>query len=319
MHVTSTNLTFRAGEHVLAGTFQSAAPDPAAPQPQAIAALLISGSGPVDRDSDARRLAIGVMAQVAERLAAAGVATLRYDKRGVGESEGDFHATGLHDNVDDARAALAALRAQPGVDASRVVVVGHSEGAIIATELAADDRGLAGVVLLAGSATTGEEVLREQAEAVSAGLPRPVQRLLRVLRRDVPTIQEKRFAQLRATTTDVARIQLVKVNARWMREFLDHDPAASLRRVEVPVLAVGGTKDIQSAPHHTERIGALVAGPVRVELVDGMSHLLRHEPGDPTVRTYKQQAAQPVLPEVLDLVADFCVEPAARVAPEDVA
>ena len=304
------SLTFTSGEHTLAGTFVPGAAGTAAPP--GTAALLVSGSGELDRDSNARQLAIGVMAQLADRLAAAGVASLRYDKRGVGESGGDYHATGLYDNVDDARAALAALRAQDGVAAERVVVVGHSEGAIIATELAATDDRLAGVVLVAGSATDGETVLREQAVAVAATLPRPVTWLLRLLRKDVVAMQDKRLAQLRASTGDAVRMQFVKVNARWMREFLDHDPAASLRAVTVPVLAVAGTKDLQTAPHHTSSIGGLVAGPVRVELVEGMSHLLRHEPGEPTVRTYKQQAKRPVLDEVLDLVADFCVDPVAH-------
>lgn len=305
--------TFTSAGHALAGTFQPA--DPSGPAPTGSAALLISGSGEVDRDSNARRLPLAVMREVAAALTAAGVASLRYDKRGVGQSEGHFHATGLHDNVADARAALAALRLQDGVDPDRVVVIGHSEGAIIATELAADDDRLAGVVLLAGSAATGEDVLREQAVAVTAGLPRPVAWLLRVLRKDVTTMQDKRFATFRATNEDVMRMQLVKVNARWMREFLDHDPTPSLRRIEVPVLAVGGTKDIQSAPHHTERIGELVAGPVTVELFEGMTHLLRHEPGEPTVRTYKQQTKRPVLPELLDLVASFCVQAATRPGP----
>lgn len=255
------------------------------------------------------------MREVAAALAAVGVASLRYDKRGVGASDGDFHTTGLHDNVTDAHAALAALRAQDGVDPDRVLVVGHSEGAIIATELAATDDHLAGVVLIAGSAAPGEAVLREQAAAVAAGLPRPVALLLRLLRQDIAATQEKRLAQLRATTDDAVRMQFVKVNARWMREFLDHDPTTSLQRVTAPVLAVAGSKDIQAAPHHTERIGELVAGPVTVEVIPDMSHLLRHEPGAPTVRTYKQQARQPVLPAVLELVATFCVDAVAPAVP----
>ena len=303
-------LTFTNGEHTLAGTFQPGAATGTAPP--GTAALLVSGSGPVDRNSDAKQLATAVMAQVAERLAAAGVSSLRYDKRGVGESTGDFHAAGLYDNIEDARAALAALRAQGGVDPDHVFVIGHSEGAIIATELAAADDRLAGVVLVAGSAATGEQVLREQAVAVAESLPRPVTWLLRLLRKDIATLQEKRLATLRASTGDVMRMQLVKVNARWMREFLDHDPSPSLEAIRVPVLAVAGTKDIQAAPHHTERIGELAAGLVTIELIQDMTHLLRHEPGPATVRTYKQQAKQPVLPDVLDLIATFCTTPAAH-------
>lgn len=140
------NISFPSGNLTLQGTLNVCDPSPGP------AALLISGSGPIDRDSNAKRLPIGVMGQLAAHLGANGVTSLRYDKRGVGESEGDYRSSGFYDNVDDAAAAIEALRARPEVDADRVVVIGHSEGALIASTLAADER-LAGVALLAGAAT----------------------------------------------------------------------------------------------------------------------------------------------------------------------
>lgn len=313
----ASTLTFESGRLSLVGSLRR--PDTSAAAADVAstgrAALLISGSGPIDRDSNSRKLEIDVMRQVAARLARSGVTSLRYDKRGVGASDGDFHAAGFHDNVDDARAALAALRAQPDVDPRGIVLVGHSEGANIAVELAADDDRLAGVVLLAGSSTTGEVVLREQAVAVGNTLPKPVRWLLKLLRQDVAATQDKRLAQLRATTRDTVRIQLVKVNAKWFREFLDHDPAESLAGIDAPVLVIAGTKDLQVAPHHAAHIGQLLGGVARVEVVEDMSHLLRHEPGPASVRSYRTQVKQPVLPELLDLVAAFCAQPTARRTP----
>lgn len=78
-----------------------------------------------------------------------------------GSSPGHWRTAGLHDSTDDARAALAVLRARPEVDPERVVVLGHSEGALHAGRLAADGD-LAGMVLLSASATPGEELLRWQ-------------------------------------------------------------------------------------------------------------------------------------------------------------
>ncbi|SEL02238.1 Serine aminopeptidase, S33 [Blastococcus sp. DSM 46786] len=95
--------------------------------------LLASGSGPIDRDSNHRRARFDV-------------ASLRYDKRGVGGSPGDWRAAGLHDNVDDLGAALDALRARPEVDPARVLLAGHSEGAILAAALAARGAPVAGLV-----------------------------------------------------------------------------------------------------------------------------------------------------------------------------
>ena len=80
---------------------------------------------------------------------------MRYDKRGVGASEGDFWTAGLSDNVDDAAAAVACLRSQPGVDPERVYVCGHSEGATISIRLAGAHEPIAGAILLAGVGRPG--------------------------------------------------------------------------------------------------------------------------------------------------------------------
>lgn len=269
------------------------------------AVLLISGSGPIDRDSNMKKLKIDVMRQIAQRLAAGGFASLRYDKRGVGASTGDFLATGFHDNVADAQAALDALRSRPGIDPGQVFVLGHSEGALIAAELAAANPDLAGAVLVAGAAQPGEAVLRWQAGQVAATLPRPVKLLMKLLRQDVARTQAKRLRQIKATDGDTARIQLVKLNARWFREFLVHDPAATLRHITVPVLAVTGAKDIQVDPLDVERIRELVDAPCTARIISDMTHLLRLEPGEPSVRTYKKQATREVDRGLTDLVVSW--------------
>lgn len=287
-------LSFPSGMLTLTGTFAATA-DPTQPA----AALLLSGSGPLDRNSNMKKLAIDVMGQVAVNLGHHGVASFRYDKRGVGASGGDYLSAGFHDNLADARSALDALRARPEIDADQVVVIGHSEGAMIAAELAAQDPTLAGVVLLAGTASNGEQLLRWQAETVSETLPRPVKLLLRVLRQDVLKTQQKRLDRIRATTTDTVRIQLVKLNAKWFREFMAHDPKPSLRAIRVPVLAITGAKDIQVDPADVARICELVPGECSGELIANLTHLLRTDDGPPSVRTYKKQAARRVAPEVL--------------------
>ena len=122
--MTSTPLTFASGSHTLAGTL--ATPGGIGPFP---AALLVSGSGPIDRDSNMKRARLDVMSQVTEHLAANGIASLRYDKRGIGGSDGDYKATGFLDNVADARAGLDALKEQANIDTGRLFVVGHSSPA----------------------------------------------------------------------------------------------------------------------------------------------------------------------------------------------
>lgn len=301
--MTTKTLRFTSAGETLVGTLTT--PDGEGPFPTA---LVLPGSGPVDRDSDAKQLPLGITREVSDALVAAGWATFRYDKRGVGESSGSFLATGLTDLVDDARTALAAVRAQPEVRADRVVLVGHSEGALVAAAVAAGVTDLAGVALLSASATPGEELLRWQAAQIAPTLPAPVRWLLRAFRTDLVRQVSKNHARLRATTTDVARLGGRRINARWHREFLAHDPRTDLARITVPVLAVTGAKDLQTPPADVDVVAATVAGPVRTLVVEDVSHILRTQPGAPTLASYRKDVRRPVDPRVLEAVAAWASE-----------
>ena len=293
----------------LVGTLQLPAGE--APHP---VALLLVGSGEVDRDSDHPKMRTGVTRQLAEALADVGIGSLRYDKRGVGASGGSYLETTFADARADATAALAALRRQPEADPDRVLVIGHSEGALHAASLAAAAPDLVGVCLLAGPAVTGEEALRWQAQHIVATLPSPVRALLRLLRQTPERAQGKLFARIRGTEQDVLRIQGRRINAGWMRGFLDHDPAQDLARVEVAVLAVTGELDLQVAPEDVERITALVTrAPVEAHRVPSVNHLLRHCDGTGSPTEYRGQlkAQQAIDARVLAMVTTWA---AARVA-----
>ena len=278
------------------------------------AALLIAGSGPLDRDGSTRRLPLAVSRTLAEALASINVASLRYDKRGVGASSGTFLAAGLNDNIADARSALAALSALPEVDPARIILIGHSEGAIIAAALATDQPTLAGVVLLAEAARRGDELLLWQAAHVAPTLPGPVRFLLRLTRTDLVTKVGRNHAKLRTTTTDVARLGLVRVNAKWLREFLDHDPRIDLAQIHSPVLAVTGGKDLQVPPDDLDTIRGLVPSAVTVCRPPHVTHLLRTEPGLPSLRTYRRQAHQPLATDVAEAVTDWIASLPTRAA-----
>lgn len=296
--MTESNISISSGKLTLQGTLNIRGETPGP------AALLISGSGPIDRDSNTKRLSINVMGQMAAGLASSGITSLRYDKRGVGKSDGDYLSTGFHDNIDDARAAIAALRARPEVDADRVVIIGHSEGALIASALAADEK-LAGVVLLAGAANNGKDILRWQARQVAPTLPKPVRLLMKLLRQDLVRTQMKRLERIEASTEDVIRIQFVKLNAKWFREFMSFEPGEALRRAAVPVLAITGTKDIQVDPADVALMEQAVPTAFTGHLVEDMTHLLRTEPGVASVRTYKKQARQPLDRRVIELLTEW--------------
>jgi fermentation-respiration switch protein FrsA (DUF1100 family) len=242
------------------------------------AVVFITGSGPQNRDEELfehRPFAV-----IADRLARAGVASLRADDRGVGASTGDFRAATSADFAADAEAAVRYLRTRPEVARDRVGLLGHSEGGLIAPMVAARTRDVAFLVLLAGPGLPGDSILLLQGAALAraAGLPdaavaqqasvqRPLFAAVRAardsadastrIRRAVDSIVTAQPEAARAG----ARAQLATASEQlatpWMRYFLTHDPAPVLRRVQVPVLALNGALDRQVPA--AENLGAIRA------------------------------------------------------------
>ena len=265
----------------LAGTLTL--PEGPGPHP---AVLLLHGSGRLDRDANTGRLRMELGPPLAAALAREGIATLRYDRRGVGATSGDWRAAGFTDNRSDGAAALRALTMRPGIRADAVGVVGHSEGAVHAMSLGGRPE-VAAVVLLAGFARTGEEALRRQAGMIARDLPAFARPALRAL-------AARMLVQIKATSTDVARVAGLPVNTRWLRELLDHDPRPDLANIRAPVLAITGGKDIQVDPADLDVIRGLVPGEVEVDRIPDLTHLLRRDPGRPSLRRYPRQLRCPV-------------------------
>jgi pimeloyl-ACP methyl ester carboxylesterase len=268
--------------------------------------LMIPGSGPVDRNENHRRLRINVFGELARSLAERGFDSVRYDKRGVGASQGDFWSAGLNDNASDVSSAIDFLRASEVVGRDKIFLLGHSEGAYLATMVAARTSGLAGVVLLAGGARAGEEELRWQGEQVARSLTGLNAFLIKLLRVDVVRAQAKQIERIKRSRRDAYRVQLVaKVNAKWMREFLAYDPGADLARIDAPILAVTGAKDIQVDPGNLEKMATLAKASFESHLVPDVTHILRPEPGPPRLSTYKKQVRKPVDQRVVDLILSW--------------
>lgn len=299
--MTEKEVTFLSAGYRLSGTLAL----PAGSGPFACV-VMITGSGPVDRNENHKRSPINVMGELAARLSENGLASLRYDKRGVGRSEGEFWATGFDDNVDDAAAALSFARAHEAMRPDQVFLLGHSEGAYIATRVAAGPFGAAGAVLLAGGARLAEEELRWQAEQVAATLTGINAWLVRLLGIDVAKSQRKQLEKIKQSEKAWYRTQLVaKVNAKWFREFLAYDPTDDLKSIRTPVLAISGSKDIQVDPGNLKRMAALVTSPLECHELPEVTHLLRNEPGPAGLSTYKKQLKRPMDPRVPELVIDW--------------
>lgn len=268
---------------------------------RASAALLLSGSGALDRDSNMPGQHLDVSSTLATALGSLGIASLRFDKRGVAASSGTFVSTGFDDETEDAAAALAALRNLDGVDPDRVGVIGHSVGATIAARLAAHNEGVAFAVLLGCAASTGADVMSWQTNAIAAALHGPSRLLGRQFRR----IQNRNVQRLTTSETDVIRIGRKDEPARWMREYRSYDPLGDLAAVRCPVLAITGGKDLQVNPADVARIAAAVGGPCTTRVPENLTHVLRSSTSKPSVARYPRLLQQPVDSDLVQTVTTW--------------
>lgn len=267
--------------------------------------LLVAGSGPTDRDgNNPLGVGAGTYKLLAEALDEAGIASLRYDKRAIGSSRLDDAST-LADltfdmYVDDA-AALADYLAGEGF--GRVVVAGHSEGALIALCAAQRTGSIAAVVSLAGTAYPIDEVLRIQ-----------LARQLAPARMDLLVEAEEILARLRqgerVDMTYRARELQPLFNAsvqRFLITQMRHDPQREIRAVACPVLVVGGDNALQVPADHAEAL-ATAQPRARKVVVAGMTHTLKHS-DDRTlagqIRTVYADASLPLAEGLVEPIVAF--------------
>jgi len=306
---------------------------PAGPGPFP-AVVLVSGSGPQDRDSTlAGHRPFLVMADYLTRR---GIAVLRYDDRGVGRSGGDFHASTTADFASDARAAWKFLTSQAGIDGRRTGLIGHSEGAMIGSMVAARERNAAFLVMLAGTGVSGDRLAIMQSEAISRSRgageeairkePQMNERLLKVLKtqenaqmaeQEMRRIFADSLAQMSGSekkelnVSEESLIQNMKgilADFPWSRFFMSYDPAADLRKVRTPVLALNGDKDTQvPADVNLAAIEQALkqAGNSRCEIkkLPGLNHLFQTaQTGHP--REYGK-IEETISPAVLQIIGDW--------------
>jgi len=248
----SEDVTFPSREIKMAGTLTV----PQDGQVKHPAAVLISGSGPQDRNEDTvgpGGLKLGIFKQIAHVLSERGIAVLRYDDRGTGESGGSFAEAGQEDLIQDAKAAVSYLRTRDDIRADRIALVGHSEGAIIAPRIAAEDPKLSAIVLLAGTAKKGDEVLREQFGFLLDSMEIPADQ-----RKAAQARYENLFKIIRNQPVDKEAEESLKPQVepqlKWLRSFVDYDPLSVLDTVEAKILIINGGKDKQVFPEHAKML-----------------------------------------------------------------
>lgn len=261
-------------------------------------ALIIAGSGPTDRDGNNSLLPghNDSLRMLADGLAGQGIASLRYDKRGIGASRAAMSseaALRFDDLIDDAAGWIAKLKADPRF--SKVVVIGHSEGSLIGM-LAAPRAGADGYVSLAGIADGLGVVLRRQlAGKLPPALALENERILAALE----------HGRTAAEVPPALMLYYRPSVQPYLVSVLKYAPAEHIAAVRVPTLIVHGTTDIQVGVDQAEAL-ARARPDAALVVIPGMNHVLKAVPADAAnpVASYSDPGL-PLHPQLVPAIAAF--------------
>ncbi len=322
----------------LAGTLTL--PESGAPHP---AVVMITGSGPQNRDEEL--FGFKPFYMIADHLTRNGVAVLRYDDRGVGGSTGSVSESTSEDFARDVVAAIDFLQKRNDIRPQQIGLIGHSEGGIVAPLAASMSDEVAFMVLVAGTSVAGAEILMEQGAlimrasgatevdieqqiafqkrtfaAIRSGdgwdeLAADLETRLRESIAEMPDSQQNVITDVDTFINTQIQAQLTALQTPWFRYFLDYDPAATLRRIDTPILALFGELDLQVPPAQNR-------GPLEQALRDGnhpdytvrvlpqANHLfITATTGSPTEYATLEKV---FVPEFLPLITEWILERVSR-------
>jgi dipeptidyl aminopeptidase/acylaminoacyl peptidase len=304
----------------LAGTLTLPQKDGAFP-----AVVLISGSGAQDRNEELMEHKPFLV--IADYLTRNGIAVLRFDDRGTAASTGNFQTATSYDFSKDAEAGVKYLQSRKEIDKKKIGLIGHSEGGIIAPMVAARNKDIAFIVLLAGTGVRGDRILLLQQALITEASG-----IGEAERKQAKSINERAFnlvlqstgtEQLKTDLTDYLK-QVVKelpateketyndtfikaaveqLTSPWMQYFIKYDPAPALEKVKCPVLALNGEKDLQvPAKENLEAIRAALTGGgnkrLTTKIFPGLNHMFQEcNTGLPAEYATIEQTISPAVPE----------------------
>ncbi|MEB2780844.1 alpha/beta hydrolase [Algoriphagus sp. C2-6-M1] len=293
------------------------------------AVVLISGSGSQNRDEEL--MGHKPFLVLSDYLTKNGIAVLRFDDRGTAASTGDFGSATSVDFATDVASAVQYLQSRPEIDKSKIGLVGHSEGGIIAPMVAGDSDDIDFIVLLAGTGIRGDKLLlAQQALIGEASGMSPNQlgeneliskkafeiMLIDQSEEDLKTEVKNYMTQVfrnippenvpgGMSEEEFVTAQVDQLTSPWMQYFIRYDPAPALEKVSCPVLAINGEKDLQVPPK--ENLEAIKAGlekggntNVTTMELPGLNHLFQEaQTGAPSEYGTIEQTFSPKALEVV--------------------
>lgn len=268
-------------------------PDAKAPAPLV---LIIAGSGPTDRDGNGPGAINNSLKLLAEGLARSGIATLRYDKRGIGASvvpDLDEAKLTFDQNIDDAEAWLRMLRADQRF--SSITVLGHSEGSLVGM-VAARRGGADGFISVSGAGERVSEILRHQlAHRLTGELVNKNEEILKAL--ESGTV---------GTSVPPELLQLYRPSIQpYLVSLFKYSPTVEIAKLEIPVLIIHGTSDVQVTQNNAEKLKT-ASKQATLLVVQGMDHIMK-KPGismEDRLASYNNSTL-PIAPEVIPAIENF--------------
>lgn len=275
------------------------------------AVLLITGSGPQDRDETL--LGHKPFLILSDYLTRHGIAVLRADDRGTGKSTGAFANATTADFAIDVEAGVAYLKTRSEVNPQKIGLIGHSEGAMIAPMVAARNRDVAYIVMMAGTGVPGDQVLVAQGEAIQiASGVRPEDAakeaaeerdMIKLVEneKDQAVLEKELTEKMKSDVPDAQiGMQITQMTSPWMRFFLTYDPSTALRKLTCPVLVLNGSLDKQVLPDENLpviRKALEEAGNKRFEIdeLPGLNHLFQTaKTGSPAEYAQIEETMSPI-------------------------
>lgn len=257
--------------------------------------LIIAGSGPTDRDGNSP---LGVSGNTYKMMAGAlgknGIASLRYDKRMIGQSASTTKEKDLRfeDYADDAIALVGMLSGDARF--SKVIIMGHSEGSLVGM-MASADQPVAAFISLAGAGDRADKILTEQMKSK----PDFVQEAFKTI---MDSLKRGKFTdRVDPSLYALARPSVQPYLLSWMM----HDPIREIKKLKIPVLIVQGTTDIQISVADAEKLKKAKSDATLL-IIPGMNHVLKEAPADKekNAETYKDPNL-PLKPELITGVVGF--------------
>jgi len=225
------------------------------------AVILISGSGPQDRNSEIYGHKSFLV--IADYLTRNGIAVLRVDDRGVGKSKGVYNESSLDGFKRDTEYAIKYLKTRKEINCLKIGLIGHSLGGVIAPMIASESKDINYIILLAGSGIRGDKLMLLQKEvlerkmgaseaAISVGqknIGGAYEIILKSTAKDNSLKMDLNnyFTKIFGTVLPKAQIDQLsqQLSLPWFSDFIKYDPQKSLSKVKCPVLALNGSNDMQ--------------------------------------------------------------------------